>query len=638
MRFFHLTQPPPGAIPRSPVWHRHLRRVRSRARASYHKGLPLGSRRAELLLKHHGTAPSFRRCLLFYMGKQGWHKGASEHAGGQRWQVWPGAWASSPQQPKAPWKQQPTRSFQFPAYDERPIRPQNGRHHGALTTVEPEQNDHGLGGIQRLVNAARKAEQRLLRLQQDKEKSGLQWQQYQRDLQAAYNKERKRHMTAQEQFDKDIALALEKQEEARSNIRSYAASMASGSATTAIEEEGPSWEDLTRSWVEEEEGAMEGVLHRALGATMREREPRTPSLRRPVAARMPTAARNVAPTGPESVPATYIQEELAAARSDPYPHVPSPPSSSGPPGLNPMGVDTEMPDGDGSGEGARVETRPPPAHPGQRDFSIPRVPTAEAPPRMDVKTATKQTASNTAAHSQLGQKLEARRSAMMPFGGKAPPDSTCTCKSSRGVVYGRSYTRIQAARWTHRRRHRGCEQYGPVTRLWDFGVKCRMKLLVVWDGPLDDHRLECPKTGELLETPLSDVHSGQDAFTGAYSRKACQLYRCLGDCSFCTEPCTVGTVRGSFSSQGGTWDSSCPPFAPPGHSALIHPALSMDLFWALLWPCHSSRQILPVVSLLAPNTHIGGSGLRAGENNDHTLGLFGFLSAHIAVPPRCQKS
>ena len=421
VRFFHFTQPPLGAIPRSPVWHRHLRRVRSKARASYHKGLPISSRRAELLLKHHGTAPSLRRCLLFYMGKQGWHKGASEHAGGQRWHVWPGAWASSPQQPRTPWKQQSPKSFQFPAYDERPVRPQNGRHPGVMTTVEPDQNDHGLGGIQRLVNAARKAEQRLLRLQQDKEKSGLQWQQYQRDLQAAYTKERKRHMAAQEQFDKDIALALEKQEEARLNIRSYAASMASGSATTATEEEGPSWQDLTRSWEEEEEGAMEGVLHRALGATMREREPRTPSLRRPVAARTPTAARHVAFTGPESVPTTYIQEELAEVRSDPYPHVPSPPSASGPPGLNPMGVDTEMPDGEGPGGGARVEPRHPSTHPGQRDFSIPRVPTTEAPPRMDVKTATKQAASSAAAHSQLGQKLEARRSAMMPFGGKAPP-------------------------------------------------------------------------------------------------------------------------------------------------------------------------------------------------------------------------
>ena len=148
-----------------------------------------------------------------------------------------------------------------------------------------------------------------------------------------FNKERKRHFHAQEQFEKDIVVAMEKQEEARMNIRTYAARMASGGMTAAVEDEGPSWEDLTRSWIAEEEGAMEGVLHRALGS--QGNEPRTPSIRRPAAARTPDVRRGV----PDR---TYAAEELTTARTDPYPPVPSPPATVGPPGLSMPEEDVDM--------------------------------------------------------------------------------------------------------------------------------------------------------------------------------------------------------------------------------------------------------------------------------------------------------
>ena len=355
------------------------------------------------------------------MGKQSWQKGGGDHSGG-KWHVWPGAWASSPQQqPKAPWRQQ-GRTHHFPAYDDKSIRPAPGRHNNPQTAADQDQQDNGLGGIQKLVNTARKAEQRLTRLQSDKETSILQWQQYQKDLQAAFNRERKRHYAAQEQFEKDIASAVERQDEARANIRQYAASMATGMPVETDGDNGPTWEEMTRAWVEEEDGAIEGVLHRALGPATREIEPRTPSLRRPVAARTPLTSRatSFSREGPSPAP-SYATEELAAARSDPYPVVTSPSPPKGPPTEAPPSMDVPMEHGLPSGEGHRAEAKASPSHPGQRDLSAPRVPTTEAPPRMDVKSATKSSAPSLPVHSQLGQKLEAKRSAMQPFGGKALP-------------------------------------------------------------------------------------------------------------------------------------------------------------------------------------------------------------------------
>ena len=410
------------AIQRSPNWHRHLRKRRSKAWRAFSKGRSLGADRQELLLRHHATSEVDRDSIRSFMGKQGWSKGGGEYAGA-RWQVWPGAWASSPQQPRAPWRQQ--NKFHFPAYDEKPVVHDAGRTPNVHLSVEQDQQESGLGGMQKLVNVARKAEQKLVRLQADKDKSALQWQQYQKDLQLAFNRERKRHIQAQEQFEKDIAMAGEKQEEARANIRNYAATFASRGSAAEREEDGPSWEEMTRSWIEEEDGAIEGVLHRALSSRTREPEPRTPSMRRPAAARTPTLTRRSEGSAPPfsgGTLFTYATEELASAKSDPYPHVQSPPSS-GPAVPEHSGGDVEMDEARRGHEGLRPEAKVSPTHPGQRDFAAQRVPTTEAPPRLDVKSATKNTVASVAVHSQLGQKLEAKRHAMKPFGvGMAPTD------------------------------------------------------------------------------------------------------------------------------------------------------------------------------------------------------------------------
>ena len=143
-------------------------------------------------------------------------------------------------------------------------------------------------------------------------------------VQVAFNRERKRHQVAQEQFSKDIAVATERQEEARANIRSYAASMAADGPPPEGDDPGPSWEEMTRSWIAEEDEMLEGVLHRALGPDVRDVTPRTPSMRRTTAARTPPPTRRPPQAATGVMPAqNYATEELATARSDPYP-VPSP--------------------------------------------------------------------------------------------------------------------------------------------------------------------------------------------------------------------------------------------------------------------------------------------------------------------------
>ena len=84
-------------------------------------------------------------------------------------------------------------------------------------------NDGVTGDVQRALNATKKAEHRLGRLMQDREKATLQWQEYAKASKAAYYKEKERYMKALQNYDRDIHEAQAAQNEARRALRDQVA-------------------------------------------------------------------------------------------------------------------------------------------------------------------------------------------------------------------------------------------------------------------------------------------------------------------------------------------------------------------------------------------------------------------------------
>ena len=151
------------------------------------------------------------------MGKQeGWGNGSYKS-----WQVWPGAYASPTA--AAPWKapRGPKPATKFPAYDAQPSSDKGGGKgwKGGKHKEIIEHGDGTTGDVQRALNATKKAEHRLSRVVQDREKATSQWQEYAKASRAAYYKEKERYLKALQGYDRDIQEAQVAQCEARRALR-----------------------------------------------------------------------------------------------------------------------------------------------------------------------------------------------------------------------------------------------------------------------------------------------------------------------------------------------------------------------------------------------------------------------------------
>ena len=199
------------------------------------------------------------------MGKQeGWGNGSYKS-----WQVWPGAYAS----PKAaaPWKapRGPKPATKFPAYDAQPSSDKGGGK-GWTCGKHKEIIEHGggtTGDVQRALNATKKAEHRLSRLVQDREKATSQWQEYAKASRAAYYKEKERYLKALQGYDRDVQEAQVAQCEARRALRDQVAGVYQDGQTEAVDcmetREDGEWERMIADY--EVESALEddAVLRRA---------------------------------------------------------------------------------------------------------------------------------------------------------------------------------------------------------------------------------------------------------------------------------------------------------------------------------------------------------------------------------------
>ena len=155
--------------------------------------------------------------------------------GGRGWHYWHGAWSpratAPPDQQQPPWHRKPNKQQDkhlqgqalFPAYDaKRPAPKANMQQQPDLLTVVSTSStkDQSLvRDMQKVLNAARKAEQKVARTKEDKATKVRMWEEWEVQLKQQYLAESKRHQANIESLDRDLEAALKAQDMARAEVR-----------------------------------------------------------------------------------------------------------------------------------------------------------------------------------------------------------------------------------------------------------------------------------------------------------------------------------------------------------------------------------------------------------------------------------
>ena len=353
------------------------------------------------------------------MGRGGKHKPPwkPEEASQPSWQLWRGSRSPQLRQDGRPWRSAATAPV-FPTYNAMPQQPREHR----ASNVPPAISSFGRAkGLQPLLNAARKAEDKLRRLVTAKEVAAEQWVAFQQGLKDAFFKEQARYNRDGARLEKEIEDATREQHQSYRDIQqAFARGGVPEPSEDNVEAE-ETWRRMRTQWEQEDGSSMEQLIQRAVSAPASEvsavaRQLR-PELQQLLAAMgaLPFVRQGTAPTegGDSTVP------------PDPSVFGPFP---TGPPEFfthaMPFSTGQGAVDSDASTAcKGRAAMQVSPVHPGQRDPSSTRVPTAEEPPRPNIKAATMTPSGTAAAHSALADKLAAKRAsaqatAMLPFQGK----------------------------------------------------------------------------------------------------------------------------------------------------------------------------------------------------------------------------
>ena len=336
--------------------------------------------------------------------------------GGRSWAIWPGAYSPKASQ-NPPWQKggnsAPSQSQpRFPAYDAKPPSGYEDKPdpRDRLSLRDTEDADGTLvPSVQRALNGARKAEARVLKLQKDKDRTEKQWKDYVRDSRAAYVKEHNRHLRALEFFEKEMADALVQQKNARVLLKHAAFQEAlpeAGATSMEISDAGADWERMVSEWEQEQAKRDDAVLRRAMMERSDVRSTFSPPQPRHAAPRSPL------PTAPLVVSAPGAPLDGNAGRTDGY-----------------------GPAYNAASPAARVDPYPAPS-PGPAAREFPPTPSASVPglepslgtspvppPARSHTEVQRKSMPATTTHpdrpggpSTVADKLEAKRSAMMPFG------------------------------------------------------------------------------------------------------------------------------------------------------------------------------------------------------------------------------
>ena len=203
-------------------------------------------------------------------GKWGYWQGAFSPK--SQWQKWGGHKGDGKQNKHGEGQNQQQSEPLFPAYDNKKggaAKVQTSQSSGSdlLTVVSSTSFENTMiKDLQKLLNVARKSEQKVLKIQQDRTERVRMWKDWERQLKQCYVAERQRHISSLEGLDKDLREAISQQESAREEVRRAA----TGQAPAQMDiQSGDEIDAQFAALMEEDETAIEelaneDVLRRAL--------------------------------------------------------------------------------------------------------------------------------------------------------------------------------------------------------------------------------------------------------------------------------------------------------------------------------------------------------------------------------------
>ena len=150
----------------------------------------------------------------------------------------------------------------FPAYNQQQKGPVTVIAEQTFPSTPAEMADDAIKEIQKAVNMARKAEQRVSKLQTDLQVGQTQWRNYEKSLKEAFLKERTKFQGDQNRLRQELAEALAAQAQTRSALRTAAVGQlqeAGAASPQDVTEMDGEWEALMldKDIVEESEQRME---------------------------------------------------------------------------------------------------------------------------------------------------------------------------------------------------------------------------------------------------------------------------------------------------------------------------------------------------------------------------------------------
>ncbi|OLP77924.1 hypothetical protein AK812_SmicGene41963 [Symbiodinium microadriaticum] len=301
--------------------------------------------------------------------------------------------------------------------------------HGILGEAETG-GDTVMNAVQRALTATRKADVKIRKLHEERERKDECWQQFVKDAKKAYAQQKRLYEEDLARIAKDLESTAEQGGQWANRIKQLILHGAEALAPVASAADGPQdmeWEQLVAS--EETTDGATGFYKEALHAVRQLSAPSPALSDRAIQSALMESAlcrtpQRIAMPSRSPLPSSVLQQPcvapvhhgaLAGLEGDVYP---SPPS---------LGGDGTSPVVSALGRMA-MDTPPARVHPGQRDLSRPRTPTHTEPPRKGIKDATMQAPVSDKGDSALARRLEDRRTsmrnAMMPFGGPAPTAET----------------------------------------------------------------------------------------------------------------------------------------------------------------------------------------------------------------------
>ena len=220
------------------------------------------------------------------MGRGQKHQPWKSEDGGAAWHLWSGARSPTMRGGTAwrPWREEGTAGANvkplFPSYTSMvPVGKENQDQAGP-SSMTPHASGF-VHDLQELLNIARKAEQKTLRLQKFKAKASEQWQMYQQSLKDAWLKEHARFLRDAERRDRELQEAAHDQQRAFQAVRQ--AWMQSGGAAntdtgSSLDDQ---WEKMRQGWEREDGVQLQSILQRAVAPPLPAEAPNSMKQLRP---------------------------------------------------------------------------------------------------------------------------------------------------------------------------------------------------------------------------------------------------------------------------------------------------------------------------------------------------------------------